>query len=318
MLAIFNKHSLFLLKFFILYKISFLLVLITLFCDVTMGYTQATSVVVDTIGRDTSSVNAPVLSNELNKKDSTILANIEIAYKRNTFYDLTKKADKPNYSLKAKEKDHDIFLYLATSLLLLFGILRSFFNKYFSDFFSFTFKTTLKKNQIQQQLLQNNLPSLLFNLLFVLSFSFYVLLIITKLYNYDDSSIWTILAYVIAGFLGIYFLKYLLLKFMGWTFKESSTTNAYIFLIFYVNKALGFFLLPFIFILGLANSKYLLSIWILSFVLIGAFIFYRFILTFRLFVQNKKSSVIHFFIYVLALEILPFLLLAKSILNYLK
>ena len=318
MLVIFSKHSLFLLKFSVLYKVSLLLVLVSFFCKLTIGYAQLTQGTVDTISVDTSSIHAGVSTKNLNKKDSIILANIKISYIGNKFYNLTQKAEKPNYSLKVKEKDNDVFFYLVISLLLLFGILRSFFNKYFSDFFSFTFKTTVKRNQIQQQLLQNNLSSLLFNLLFILSFSFYVLLLITKLYGYDIGGIWLILVYVIAGFLGIYFLKFLLLKFIGWAFKESSTTNAYIFLIFYINKALGFFLLPFIFILALASSRYLLSIWILSFVLIGGFVFYRFILTLRLFVQSKKGSVINFFIYVLALEILPFLLLAKSISNYLK
>ncbi|TXH23411.1 MAG: DUF4271 domain-containing protein, partial [Chitinophagaceae bacterium] len=170
---------------------------------------------------------AAILAAEKNK-DSVMHANYIKVYQNNPFFNLNEIAEKPTYRLKKAENSNDIIFYAVVGLLLLFGILRSGFSKYFSDFFSFTFKTTLKKNQIKQQLLQNNLPSLLFNLLFFISFSFYVLLLITKLFEYHPLNDWYLFAYLLVGFMIIYVLKFVQLKLIGRMFRFKEITSAYI------------------------------------------------------------------------------------------
>jgi hypothetical protein len=53
----------------------------------------------------------------------------------------------------------------------------------------------------------------------------------------------------------IYFVKFLVLKFMGWVFSISRATDIYIFIVFLVNKMLGIFLLPFLIVITFSGPQ---------------------------------------------------------------
>jgi hypothetical protein len=92
--------------------------------------------------------------------------------------------------------------------------------------------------------------------------------------------------------------------------------NSYIFIVFIVNKMIGILLLPFLIILAFTTGNlYTVGI-TLSWCLIAGLIVYRFILTYSAIRNQVKVNPFHFFLYLLAFEVAPLLLVYKGLLFY--
>ena len=207
-----------------------------------------------------------------------------------------------------------LFYYLVL-ILILFGLLRRAFAKYFYDLFRVFFKTTLKQRQTQEQLLQSSLPSVLMNAFFVITAGLYLNFILTYFHLSITDNFWLQYAYCAGALAAVYIVKFIGLKLTGWIFNVSNATDAYIFIVFIVNKVLGIFLLPFLLLLSFTIEPLYGSAIYLSWLGIGLLLIYRFILSYSAIRKEVKLNSFHFVLYILSFEVVPLLLIYKLLLH---
>ncbi|HMU46669.1 MAG TPA: DUF4271 domain-containing protein [Chitinophagaceae bacterium] len=214
-------------------------------------------------------------------------------------------------------KGKEIIFYLLILLLLFFALLKNAFPKYFNDLFRVFFRTTLKQKQISEQLEQTPLPSLLLNGFFVISGGLYMAFIIDHYKLNPLGNFWILSAYCCAGLSIIYLLKFLSIKTAGWLFSMSEAADSYIFIVFVINKMIGILILPFLILLAFTMGYLNQAGLVLSYCLIGGMLLYRAILTFATIRNQVKVNPFHFFLYLIAFEIAPLLLIGKVVLEFL-
>ena len=110
----------------------------------------------------------------------------------------------------------------------------------------------------------------------------------------------------------IYIVKYFCLKFTGWVSSFSSQAGLYIFIVFIVNKVLGFVILPLAVMIALCGNFIKQPLLIFGIVTILALLGSRFIKAFNIVRSAAKLQVFHFAIFIFAVEVLPLLLLYKA------
>lgn len=207
--------------------------------------------------------------------------------------------------------------YYILGLALLFGLLRLSYLRYFNDMFRVFFRTSLRVNQIREQLVQSGLQSLLFNLFFAVAAGTYVYLLI----DYFDVSIQVpelFIPLITAGVIALLYLgKYLFLHFSGWLFSMKTAAETYSFVVFLINKIIGIILLPFLFVIAFAERGLAGVAITISLSIITALFLYRFLRAYGPVQSEIKVGRFHFFIFFLAFEIAPLLLIYKVILGFL-
>ena len=212
----------------------------------------------------------------------------------------------------------EVFFYVLVGLLLIYAFFRQAFPKYFNDLFRVFFRTTIKQRQVREQMIQTPLPSLLLNGFFVVTAGMYLSFILIHFNMTPAENFWLMSLYCVAGLAGIYLVKFLGLKFSGWLFSMREAAESYIFIVFVTNKMLGIILLPVLILLSFATgSIYAISI-TLSWCLIAGLMIYRFILTYTTIRNQVRVNPFHFFLYLLAFEIAPLLLVYKGLLLFLR
>lgn len=236
-------------------------------------------------------------------------------YKAHPFYHF----ENPVRFIVAKKiwEGKDLFFYMVMTLLIFFALIKNAFNRYLKDLSRLFFRTTIKHRQVKEQLMQAPLPSLLLNILFVLSGALFINLVLQhyglgKTYNF-----WILLLYSALALTGIYFVKFLTLKICGWLFRLSDATDAYIFIVFTINKIVGIVLLPLIILLAFTKGAFYEVVLTLSLILIGGIFLYRFFLSYMSLHRQVKIQLFHFFLYLCAFEIAPLLLINKLLFHFL-
>lgn len=202
--------------------------------------------------------------------------------------------------------------YLILAMLLVFALLRNLFAKYFADLFRVFFRTTMKQRQIRDQLMQTPLPSLIFNGFFVASAGLYLSFF---LYDYlgfrPVDSFWLFYLYASAALIVIYLVKFIALKIVGWIFNVSAAADAYLFMVFIINKVIGIFLVPFNVLLAFTHEPVYSIVLLISWVGLTCLYLYRFALG-RAAARNEiKFNIFHFLIYVAAFEVAPLVLIYR-------
>jgi Domain of unknown function (DUF4271) len=210
----------------------------------------------------------------------------------------------------------DWLFYYILGLLLMFAALRLTYTRYFKDLFRFFFRTSLRVNQIREQLAQSGLQSLMYNVFFAFSFGVYVYLLTTYFKSSLQVSAWLIPIGATVCLLLLYLGKYLFLKFSGWLFGMQTATETYTFIVFLINKVAGVAILPFIIIIAFSRPEIVSITVTLSLVLVIGLFLYRFLRAYQPVQSEVKVSRLHFFIFFLAVEIAPLLLIYKVLLNY--
>lgn len=208
----------------------------------------------------------------------------------------------------------ELLFYTVVFLFVIVGLLKRLFPKYFNDLFRLFFRTTLKQKQVKEQLMQTPLPSLMLNVFFVLSGGLYISLLVQHFHLVSDFSFWQLFLYSGIALSAIYFVKFIGLKIAGWVFNLQEVSDSYIFIVFIINKMIGILLLPLLLIISFSIKNVYLTGVFLSFCLIGALLFYRFILSFSAIRHQIKVNPFHFFLYLCAFEIAPLLIIYKSLL----
>ncbi|HVZ57450.1 MAG TPA: DUF4271 domain-containing protein [Chitinophagaceae bacterium] len=216
-----------------------------------------------------------------------------------------------------KPVSKDWLFYSLTGLVLVFALLRLAFAKYFQDLFRLFFRTTLKQRQITEQLSQTPLPSLVFNLFFLVTGGLYIDFVLQHFNRVPPGGFRVYFLYAAGGLGLIYLGKFLVLKILGWIFNIPTASNAYIFIVFVINKVIGVFLLPFLVLLAFTDGTlYQVSLF-LSAIGVGGLYLYRFFLSYAAVRNQVKVKPFHFLVYVLSCEVAPLLLIYKLLLRFL-
>jgi hypothetical protein len=211
--------------------------------------------------------------------------------------------------------DKDVLFYAVIGLLFLYGFIIQIAPQYIGKLFSQFSQSSLRMMQNREQLLQNSLASLIMNIGFVMSFSLMATLIIFNAHLLPIN-FWEGFMYMCLFFLGLYLGKFVCLTIAGYIFNTVELVQAYIFVVFMINKVLGILLIPFIGILAFARPVlHPFAIWGAGF-LVALLILYRYLFSLTS-VRNKLHvSSFHFFLYLCAFEIIPLLILYKLIVQY--
>ena len=213
-------------------------------------------------------------------------------------------------------KGKELVFYVLVVLLILFGLIRRAFPKYFGDLFRLFFRTTLKQRQIRDQLMQTPLPSLLLNGFFVVSGALYITFLLRHFQLDPLHNFWLLFFYCCLGLSAAYLVKFIGLKLSGWLFNMKEAANSYIFIVFIVNKMIGIMLIPFLVLLAFTKGDiYTISL-TMSWCMVAGLLIYRFILTYGAVRNQVKVNPFHFFLYLLAFEVAPLLLVYKGLLFY--
>lgn len=206
--------------------------------------------------------------------------------------------------------DEPVF-YMIVALLFFYGLVRSVFIKYHNNLMALFFRATLRQQQLRDQLTQTPAPSLMLNALFVLSASLY-LSFLAKYYSLlSNWDFWQVFLYSAGGLILLYAGKYIVMKIIGWILRVDKAADAYIFVVFMVNKVLGIFLIPIVMLMAFPTESIIHAVVVLSLSLVVFLFLYRFWLSYRAVRGEIKVNPFHFFLYLCAFEIAPLLLLFK-------
>ena len=212
----------------------------------------------------------------------------------------------------------DSLFYLLVAILFYFALIRIFFEKYFNNLMTLFFRVSLRQQQIREQVLQTPLPSLLLNILFVISGGLYACYLLHYSQLGAGIPFWILYLNCMLLLGTIYFVKFLVLKFIGWVFSISRATDIYIFIVFLVNKMLGIFLLPFLIVITFSGPQLREVFITISLAMIFVLWTYRILASFRPVHNEIKLTPFYFFLYLCAFEIAPLLLIYKVLLTYLE
>lgn len=215
-----------------------------------------------------------------------------------------------------QRQSKDEMFYLLAGLLLFLAFLRLVFSKYFRNIFYLFFQPGFRQKQTREQLLQSSFPSLLLNLFFILSGAAYLSLIITH-YQLTSLNFWWLFIYSTALLLVLYTGKFLFLTFAGWVFDVKEATQTYGFAVYLINKILGVLLIPFTFIIAFSTDRIVETSITISLLLIGLLFVYRYFISFAPILREVKVSALQFLFYIFAFEIVPLLLIYKTLMIYL-
>ncbi len=213
---------------------------------------------------------------------------------------------------RARRGNTPIF-YLLAGLLFLFGVIKTVYGRYFATLFRVFFNTSLRQSQLTDQLIQAKLPSLFFNLVFVIAGGIYAFLLFHKMTNGLQINRWLFILGCIGAFIGIYAVKFVVVKFIGLITGYNTEADTYIFIVFLINKIIGVCLLPIIVILAFSDKFLTNVVMILSLVFIGIIFLFRYVRSFSLLQHKLKVSRFHFLLYIFSLEILPLILIYKLV-----
>jgi hypothetical protein len=225
---------------------------------------------------------------------------------------------KPEFLIeKEKQSDNNEWLfYYIIGVFLLFGLLKLAYTRYFNNLFRVFFKTSLKVNQIREQLVQSGLQSLMFNIFFAISSGTYIYLLIRH-FQIPFQVAPVLIPIISAAVIGtLYAGKFLFLKVSGWLFNITSASDTFAFIAFLINKMIGILLLPFILVIAFAKQPVSTIAITLSLAIICGLFLYRFLRAYNTVQANLNVSRFHFFIYFLAFEIAPLLVIYKILIGY--
>jgi hypothetical protein len=231
------------------------------------------------------------------------------------WYKFFEKPVSRQVELRNTESKDDLFYFLC-GLVIYFTIIKLAFGKYLSNLLTLFFRVTMRQQQLRDQLLQTPIASLLLNILFVLSMGLYLSFIAIRYRFTPFSDLWVTMFWCSALISAIYLGKLIVLKIIGWIFNISNATDTYIFIVFLVNKMIGMFLLPFLFLLAFPHPVIYPVALTLSVIMVVMLFGYRFVISYRPLRNEIKLGKFQFFIYLCAFEVAPLLLIYKVLLNF--
>lgn len=214
-------------------------------------------------------------------------------------------------------RDLDWLVYVMGGVVLLLGIIRLSYLKYFTDLFRAFMNPTLSQRQLKDQLSQSPFPNFLLNAFFVISLAMYLYLLMYRQNYIPSSNAWMVIPALIVLVALVYSVKYVMLRFCGWLFGSSELADAYIFILYLINKVLGILLVPFLVILAFCRPEEAKAFLYISVFFIIILVAYRYIRSYSVVKQYLSFSRLHFFLYLCAFEVAPVLIITKVLLVWL-
>ena len=227
--------------------------------------------------------------------------------------------DAPVYFIEEERNPigKEFLFYSLCTVILILGVFKTIYNGYFKNLFRVYFNTSLRQTQLADQLLQAKLPSFILNIFFALTAGIYIWLLFNHYHPPRLISHKILLPFCIISVALIYFIKFCLLKFMGWVSDIRSTTDNYVFAIFMVNKITGIFLLPVIIMLAFIRPEWFTIVANLSFMMLGLFFLSRYVKSYAAVEKKLTLTPFHFILYILGAEIIPLMIIYKVATDYL-
>jgi hypothetical protein len=230
-----------------------------------------------------------------------------------------KKTEITQLIISRKKFTGEEYLFYSLLILLIFyAIMRLVFPKYFTDLFRVYLRTTLKQSQVREQLLQTPLPSLLLNGFFLISCGMYAGFLVEHFNLAPKFSFWQLWLYCSILLSIIYMMKYAGVWLAGWLFNRADAASSYIFIVFMTNKILGIVVLPFLVLLAFGTANIYSPALIISITLVACLFLYRFYLSIGVIRSQARVNLLHFFLYLLAFEALPLLILFKWVMMFIR
>lgn len=210
----------------------------------------------------------------------------------------------------------DQIFYLICGLLIFLAFIRLAFSRYFKNIFKLFFQPSFRQKQTREQLVQSNLPSLLLNLFFIFSAGTYVAFLL-QYSHLIQVGFWLLLLYTNIALLALYLGKFIFLSFAGWVFDVREATGAYIFSVYLINKILGVVLVPFILLVAFSEPAVANVSITISVLVVLLLYLYRYMVSYAPVRREVKVSLLHFLLYICAFEIMPLLLIYKTLIIFL-
>lgn len=214
-------------------------------------------------------------------------------------------------------RDLDWLVYVMGGVVLLLGIIRLSYLKYFTDLFRAFLNPTLSQRQLKDQLSQSPFPNFLLNTFFVISLAMYLYLLMYRQNYIPGSNAWMVIPALVVLVALVYSVKYVMLRFCGWLFGSVELADAYIFILYLINKVLGILLVPFLVILAFCRPELAKAFLYISVFFIVILVAYRYIRSYSVVKQYLSFSRLHFFLYLCAFEVAPVLIITKVLLVWL-
>ncbi|MFB6455740.1 DUF4271 domain-containing protein [Chitinophaga sp. Hz27] len=228
------------------------------------------------------------------------------------------KPGKPSYAdVNPIRPFHDLdwLVYVVAGITLLIAVIRLAYQKYFHDLFRAFLNPTLSQRQLKDQLSQSPFPNFLLNAFFIISLGMYLYLVLYRKQVFPQAEPWMLIPGLIALVAIVYGTKYVMLRFCGWLFGNADLADAYIFILYLINKILGVLLVPFLVVMAFCSPEIAQTFLYISIFFIILLIIYRYIRSYSLVKQYLSFSKLHFFLYLCAFEVAPVLILTKVLLN---
>lgn len=270
----------------------------------------------DSVIKKDSAAIKDTLVNQVVKK--VILPDRDSAFfSSSRFFNLTAKPEAAE-DQRIKKGPQDFNFALLLGVLFLLSFLRLFYRRYFNNLFRVFFNTSLRQSQLTDQLLQAKQASLLFNIFFVLTGGIYSYLLLRHFNLISPAKMIAVMASCVGVLALIYMGKFIVLKFTGWLTGLSEATDTYLFVIFLINKIIGVLLVPVIIIISFSESTIVKVIISVSLLLIILLVILRFFRSYGLLQNQLKVSRFHFLLYIIGIEVVPLLLIYKSLMIFVK
>lgn len=294
-------------------KYLFLLLLIMSVLLVKAQQPDSLQVMLDTFPAKDTVVQKDTVAKQLQPVAKMHINWMDSVLSKHRFIDIQSAPVSMTMIEKKKSFVDDAFFYIIVFLFIYLAFLKFFYDRYFSNLFRVFFNTTLKQSQLTDQLLQSKLPSMLFNIFFVLSFGLYGYFLMRYYGWVKQDDPFEVIGLSALAIMIIYMVKYVVLKITGWMVGFRDVTDAYIFIVFLINKILGVFLLPITLLIVFGSKYFIDEVILISLILSGAFLLMRFFRSYGNLQGRIKVSRFHFLLYLVGIEILPLLLLYKSL-----
>ena len=211
----------------------------------------------------------------------------------------------------------EFLFYALCVVVLILGVFKTFYRGYFNNLFRVFFNTSLRQTQLADQLLQAKFPSFILNIFFTITAGIYIWLLFIHFHPPRLISSKLLLPFCILSVAILYFLKFCLLKFMGWVSDIQQATDNYIFVIFLINKITGILLVPFIILLAFSMPQWINSVATISLLILGLFFLSRYVKSYGVIEIKIPLNPFHFIIYIIGAEIIPLFIIYKVALDYL-
>lgn len=224
------------------------------------------------------------------------------------------KPTRPDVNKIRSYEDLDWLVYVMAGVVLLLGIIRLSYLKYFTDLFRAFMNPTLSQRQLKDQLSQSPFPNFLLNVFFVISLALYLYLLMYRQQYILGTTAWMAIPGLILLVAVVYGVKYVMLRFCGWLFGSVELADAYIFVLYLINKVLGILLVPFLVILAFCGPTLAKPFMYMSVAFIVLLVAYRYIRSYSVVKQYLSFSRLHFFLYLCAFEVAPVLIITKVLL----